>query len=61
MVQVGAANRQKADQIAFTPSVNPASVHRENKRNRIPNGDGTVECGSAYGNLKLTYLRGFGN
>ena len=38
--------RQPAEgaQIAFAPNVNPSSVSRENKRNGIPNGDGTVEC-----------------
>ena len=44
MVQIGAAHRQKAAQIAFATNVNPSSVSRENKRNRIPDGDGTVEC-----------------
>ena len=61
VIQIGVAHRQKAAQIAFATNVNPPSVSRENKRNRIPDGDGTVDAGSAYGNLKLTHLRGFGN
>ena len=43
MIQIGAAHRRKAAQIAFATNVNPSSVSRENKRNRIPDGDGTVE------------------
>ena len=43
-IQIGAAHRQKAAQIAFAPDVSPTSVSRESKRNRIPDGDGTVEC-----------------
>ena len=43
VIQIGVAHRQKAAQIAFAPNVNPSSVSRENKRNRIPDGDGTVE------------------
>ena len=42
-IQIGAAHRQKAAQIAFAPNVSPTSVSRESKRNRIPDGDGTVE------------------
>ncbi len=42
-IQIGAAHRQKAAQIAFTPNVSPTSVSRESKRNRIPDGDETVE------------------
>ena len=43
-IQIGAAHRQKATEIAFALNVNPTSVSRESKRNRIPDGDGTVEC-----------------
>ena len=43
-IQIGAAHRQKATEIAFALNVNPTSISRESKRNRIPDGDGTVEC-----------------
>ena len=43
VIQIGVAHRQKAAQIAFTLNVNPTSVSRESKRNRIPDGDETVE------------------
>ena len=42
-IQIGAAHRQKATEIAFALNVNPTSVSRESKRNRIPDGDGTAE------------------
>ena len=36
-IQIGAAHRQKATEIAFALNDNPTSVSRESKRNRIPN------------------------
>lgn len=35
VIQIGVAHRQKATEIAFTLNVNPTSVSRELKRNRL--------------------------